>query len=153
MSPSDLQFPCPVRRVRLVWRDGQWQMQKQLKIASMTLPQSAPLPEVAQERGVSGFWFETVNAQGQTLYRRILDDSALSVEVVGFQAGTLTRSPAESGETFVDVLVPDVPELEELLLYASEQPQQETQGFRRSGPARVVAAFSLRDNEPNREAN
>lgn len=149
MTTSNIQFPCPVRRIRLVWHDGQWQIQKQVRIASMTLPKSSTLPSVPRGRSLTGAWFETVDTQGRTLYRRLIDNPAQSIEVIGAASGEFTRIPISDENIILDVLVPDVPEIEALLLYASAQPLDTQQAVAQRSAARVVATFNLREDERN----
>lgn len=75
--PSAVASPGPVRRLHVLWRKGQWSIESERHIPSMTLMRSQPLPatsHAAHTRGVSGFWYEAVDVQGQVLYRQTMAD-------------------------------------------------------------------------------
>jgi len=144
MPASDVRFPSPVRRVLLAFRDGQWQIEKEVVVPSMTLPKSISLPETA-ERGHQGFWFELVGESGDTLYRRILENPAESGAEIFSPDGTITRMDEPRETVMVEVLIPALPEPTRLELFASESrpPAGDRRESFRSQPARRVARLDL----------
>jgi hypothetical protein len=144
MPASDVRFPSPVRRVLLAYRDGQWQIEREVVVPSMTLPKSTPLPEAA-ERGHQGFWFELVGESGDMLYRRILEHPAESGAEVFSPNGTITRMDEPREDVLVEVLVPALPEPTRLELFASESrpPAGDRLESFHSRPARRVARLDL----------
>ena len=79
MATREITFPCPVRRIRVAWHDGTWRIEKETRVPSMTLPASVELPK--SKRGVTGFWYEAVDRDGQVLYRQTIEDQRAGMEV------------------------------------------------------------------------
>lgn len=146
MSRKDVEFPCPVRRLRVVWRDGEWNVVKEVRVPSMTLPRSAGLPRVEAGRGLSGFWYELRDASGDVLYRRILESPFNAVEVFE-EDGTVHREGSTTREVMVDVLVPDLEGATEVALFSDDIPALES-GSRK--PAEMVGRLSL-EGPPKRK--
>jgi hypothetical protein len=120
VATSPVKFPCPVRRIRLVWRDGKLSVQKEVRVPRMTLLKSAELPEAGARHGVSGFWFEATNAKGKVFYRRGMDDPTLPEMEVFEKDGSMRRMPSER-EVVFNVLIPDLPEIREVRFFSSAQ--------------------------------
>jgi hypothetical protein len=147
MTSSNIRFPGPVRRIRVAWRNGQWRIQKQVKISSMTLPPSGNLPTQARR---SGFWIEAVDRNGQMLYRKIMDDPTESIEVVG-DRGSFTRIPVIDEEITFDVLVPDRAGLRELRFFSSHRRGDEAARATQQTIAELVAVLNIEDAEDEME--
>lgn len=155
MANPQVRFPCPVRRLSVAWRDGTWKIENEILIKSMTLPKSDELPEDAKTRGVTGFWYEAVDAQGRTLYRKVMEEPFQGMEV--FEPdGTIRRRKPSHHDINLEILVPDVPELEELHIYSSIKPSEQTEHaehaahemeVREEGRAERIATISLRRGE------
>lgn len=145
MTSSNMQFPRPVRRIRVAWRNGQWRIQKQIKISSMTLQPSRNLP--AQERR-SGFWVEAVDRGGQVLYRKIMDDPTESIEAVG-DRGLFIRTPVTDEEISFDILVPDLAELRELRVFSSYRQRDESARATQQPTAELVAVLNIEETTEN----
>lgn len=147
MTSSNIQFPGSVRRIRIVWRNGQWRILKQIKISNMTLPPSRDLPAQARR---SGFWIEAVDRSGQVLYRKIMDDPTESVEVVG-ERGSFTRMPVMDEEITFEVLVPDRAGLRELRFFSSHRRGDEAARATQQSTAELVAVLNIEDAEDEME--
>jgi hypothetical protein len=143
MANREIKFPCPVRRMNVTWRDGNWTVEKEARIESMTLPKSDDLPEEAKKRGVAGFWYEAVDAEGRTIYRQQMMDPFMSGVEVFDEDGTIRRKHETPHEITLKIFVPDVPELAELHIYSSSSPSEHEQK-RSQGPAERIAAIDLR---------
>lgn len=119
---SPVKFPCPVHRLRLLWRDGKLRVQKDVRIPRMTLLKSVDLPEPGRGRAVSGFWFEATDAKGHVFYRRGMDDPTRPEAEIFDKGGSIRRMPAhEAAEVVFSVLVPDLPEIREVRFFSSAQ--------------------------------
>jgi hypothetical protein len=141
MAQYPIQFPCPVRRLHVIWRKGRWSVDDEVDIPSMTLNKSHELPAAAPGHGVSGFWYEAVDAQGRVIYRQMLPDP-FSVGMEIFSDEGVVRMPHQMPEEVaLDVLIPDLPQITELHLYSSARPHREHE---REKGAERVGALDLR---------
>jgi len=140
MADYAVQYPCAVRRLAVVWRKGKWMVEGEIHIPSMTLVASDDLPK--SDRGVSGFWWEAVDAQGRVIYRhRVSDPFGLGMEMFE-KEGRITRVPhAMHDEVTFDVLIPDVPQIAALHFFSSSKPGEE---HAKTGPAERIAALDVR---------
>jgi len=142
----EIKFPCPVRRISVTWRDNRWTIENEIRIESMTLPKSAELPEDSRKRGVSGFWYEAVDRQGRTIYRQLMEDPFLGMEVFD-RDGKIRRIKTEHHRASLEILVPDLPELEELQLYSSTIPSTDGKEMSDRRNAERIARLSLRGDK------
>ena len=147
MANREVKFPCPVRRISLAWRDGKWTIKNETRVDSMTLPKSDELSEAAKKRGVTGFWYEAVDRQGGIVYRQVVEDPFLGMEVFDRDGKIRRVKAATHDEVGLEVLVPDVPELEEIHIYSSTRPSKHETEIRDQGKAEHVATISLRGKE------
>lgn len=143
MSCPQLAYPRPVRRVRLRWRDGEWSIVKEMVIPQMTLPKPAELPQTQGGQGVSGFWWEATDAEGRVLYRQgAPDPTRPRVEIVD-RDGAFRNLTPQSHEAILDVLVPDLPEIEEIRIFSDHEEGQERPENRKR-PSRLTARIKIR---------
>ena len=68
-NPRKIKFPSPVNRLRIQVKGGEWSIQKQIDIPSMTLRSSVPLTSNKKGTGQSGFWVDAVDSNQQLIYR------------------------------------------------------------------------------------
>ena len=142
MANPEIKFPCPVRRLSVVWRKGEWSIASEVRIESMTLPKSHELP--ASARGVSGFWFEAVDGKERAVYRQVMQDPFAGMEVFD-KDGKIRRVKDEHQEIGMEILLPDVAELEALHIYSSTMPSADQKEMRKEETkSERVAAISLR---------
>jgi hypothetical protein len=153
MATPEIRFPCPVRRIQVAWRDGSWTIENEIRIDSMTLPKSDELPRSPAARGVSGFWYEAVDAQGRALYRQSMQDPFSSGMEMFEEDGSMRRKAAIPREIFFDILAPDMPELVELHFYSSTKPVGPNQEMRAEGPAERIATINLRSDKEGDHGN
>ena len=113
----------------------------------MTLPKSDELSEAAKKRGVTGFWYEAVDRQGGIVYRQVVEDPFLGMEVFDRDGKIRRVKAATHDEVGLEILVPDVPELEEIHIYSSTRPSKHETEIRDQGKAEHVATISLRGKE------
>ncbi|SCX95331.1 hypothetical protein SAMN05216420_101435 [Nitrosospira sp. Nl5] len=160
MVSRKITFPCPVRRISVVWREGAWIIENDIRVRSMTLPKSDELPEAARGRGVTGFWYEAVDRQGRTIYRQVMEDPFLGMEVFGGNGGNggnrgnggnsdngrIRRIKTLHRQVSLEILVPDVPDLDALHIYSSNKPsphEVEAQEMPRERKAERIAVIHL----------
>jgi hypothetical protein len=117
MTIPQINFPCPVRRIRVLWRKGKWSIQKEIEIPRMTLPKSSELPSARQRQRITGFWYEATDADGQVFYRRITAAPSLGEVELFEEDSTFTRARMEQPEVIFDVLIPDLPEVSEVRFF------------------------------------
>ena len=139
MPEPQIRYPCPVRRLHVVWHDGEWSIDDEILVPSMTLPASDELPDV---EAISGFWWELVDGEGRTIYRHMLvDPFATHVECFDV-GGRISPVPAEPPERMAfDVAIPDVGGAAELHFYSSSTPGRPDEPMR---PAERIAALDVR---------
>jgi hypothetical protein len=116
----------PVLRLRVRRSDDSWVIEKQIPIAAMTLPPSSSLPE-GHGRPVSGFWYEAADPQGRVVYRRVMDDPTEDSVEVPAEDGEIQRVSVERPEVVFDILVPDLPEVSELRIFAQSKRKPKSQ--------------------------
>jgi hypothetical protein len=132
----------PVLRLRLRWRKGGLEIVQRIPIRSKTLPPHQALPDLPKGVEPEGFWFEAVDAQGAAVYRRLMHNLLpWSVEIFDEEGG-VTRQDSVPEEVWFDVLIPDLPEITELRLYANPGPFETG---RRARGGRPLAAFPVRE--------
>ncbi|MFC7549380.1 hypothetical protein [Plantactinospora sp. GCM10030261] len=111
--------PRAALRIRVRRRHDEWSIEKQTRVAAMTLPPSRPLPATGG-RPYSGAWCELVDASGEVLHRTPLPlapDGGMEVVAEG---GGVHRVVAEHAENVFHVLVPDDARARDLLVFVSE---------------------------------
>jgi len=145
MTEQRIEYPCPVRRLHVVWRGGEWSIAGETRVPSMTLPASDDLPEADK---ISGFWWEVVDGEGRAIHRHVLHDPfARSMERFD-DGGLITRmapmDPMEPEEVGFDVLVPDVADAAAVHLYSSNPPGGSEPGSR---GAACIAAIDVPPTE------
>lgn len=118
-----LKFPCPVLRIRLAWVKGMLRIEKVMGIPRMTLLKSVELPKSVNlsDDGVSGFWYELIDAKGHVLYRRMMEDSREG-EIVNAD-GSFSREGINRDKVMFDVLIPDLTESKQLRFFAQKRPR------------------------------
>jgi hypothetical protein len=105
-------------------------------------PPSHPL-EVP--RATSGFWVELRDAKNNVVYRRVMPNPVQTdVEVFDPEFGP-HRQPTDAKSGSFTVLIPDLPEAEQLAFVSSP-----SDPARRQNPARMVAAVPLREGKGRR---
>jgi hypothetical protein len=109
----------------------------------MTLPKSDELSEAAKKRGVMGFWYEAVDGQGRTLYRQMMEEPFVGMEVFD-RDGKIRRVKTAHHEFGMEILVPDVPELEEVHIYSSTKPAEHGKEMRETAHAEHIGTISVR---------
>jgi hypothetical protein len=143
MTHPVIKFPCPVRRISIAWRDGEWSVENEVRVESMTLPKSDELPEDRRQHGVTGVWYEAVDANGRALYRQSIEDPFLGMEVFT-RDGKMRRAMMEHPQTGMEILVPDVPEVVDVQIYSSTLPSTPERKLRELSNAERIATISLR---------
>lgn len=99
-----------------------------------------PSDQLKGFEGQSGFWFELRDANGQALYRRVMQ-SPIQQEVEAFEPdGSATRHVIEKPQGVFSVLVPDVPEADHVAIVSSPLAAHEIA----SKAADVLARLPLR---------
>lgn len=149
MPVPGIRFPCPVRRLSVQWNENQWVVVGDHPVPSMTLPASAALPKT--ESAVVGFWFEAMDGAGQVFYRQILNDPIHDGMEQFEEDGSVTRirhGAAHDHAVTIEILVPDIPELDEVHVISSRGTQDEHPGKER-GPNVTRSVIKLgRDYKP-----
>lgn len=107
----------PVLRVRVRRSGNSWTVVSRTRVPSMTLPASSQLPE-GRGRAVAGFWYEAADADGNVIYRRVMEDPTQDSAEVPSESGELQRITVDRPEVVFNVLVPDLPEVSEIRLFA-----------------------------------
>jgi hypothetical protein len=106
-------------RVTLSLAKGKVQILNATRVA-MRAPGAPPSPPT---RDSSGFWFEIRDKEGKLIYYRPLPHPDLdSLEVFDDpEGGTIRRVPASPSEIKIDLILPDLPQASEFLLYGAER--------------------------------
>lgn len=146
MVSRKIKYPCPVRRISILWREGSWIVENDVRIRSMTLPKSDELTEAAKKRGVTGFWYEAVDRQNRLIYRQVMENPFLGMEVFSGSGGSgrIRRIEAAHREVSLEILVPDVPDLEALHIYSSSRPSPHEMEMREEDRAERISVIQLR---------
>lgn len=98
-------------------KDGKVQLLQAVRVPMRALA-SPPSPPAKEG---SGFWFELRDAHGKVLYHRPLPDPDFaSVEVFDDpKSGSIRRVPTKRSETKLDLILPDLPQAAEFVLYGA----------------------------------
>jgi len=132
--------PRPVRRLVFTYEGDQVELVSEQTI-EMTAP---PLDEVDKPEERAGFLLELRDARGGALYRRALYEPIQhDVEIFSSNPSQpMARRPVETPTGTFVVLVPDMPDAEEVVLHASpDRPDLPTR------PLRELKRFRLRTRE------
>lgn len=137
MDPADpTQQAEPNRAIRLLVEYNE---------SGFTISQSWPLETLAPPshardvpRATSGFWVELRDAKNNVLYRRVMPDP-VQTDVEVFDPEGLHRQEVEAPRGSFTVLVPDLPEAEQIAFVSSP-----SDPAKRQNAARQVAAMPLR---------
>jgi hypothetical protein len=123
----------------------------------MTVPSSHPTSEYS---GHTGFWFELRDANENTIYRRVMADPLLGYHEVPSSQGTFTHSPITVSPQVFELVVPELPTAESLVIFGTlperlapiGTPAQEAARPARprvgTQPAREIARINLREGRP-----
>jgi hypothetical protein len=107
--------PAQVLRVTFAYRGNDLAVAGTRRVRMILPPALSPPPE----RGQSGYWVEVRAADGALLFHRALH-SPVRVDAEIFTGGespTIARAPIVEPQGEFEVLVPDLPEAQSLLLY------------------------------------
>jgi hypothetical protein len=139
--------PGPVLRITIERRDGEWREVDRYRVPEMTIPSSSELPSTPKSTRLTGAWVEAVDAKGEVLYRRMLREPPRGVEIF-HEDGSMSRITADSDEYSMDLLIPDLPEIESINLFMEPD---EPLGKEVPREAEPVAVFPARAKEPPRQ--
>lgn len=141
------QEPGPVLRVRIERKKGNWRIVKRTRVPEMTIPASDDLPRPDRGDRLAGFWFEAVDAKGNSLYRQVLREPPRGVELFE-DDGTMSRVSVEIDKYSMDLLLPDLPEIEDVRLFLEEPDRiPERELAKRTGVPQPIAVFRVREND------
>jgi hypothetical protein len=124
MSSTNRRGPGPALRVRLKWSGGKWGLAGTVKVARMGLTRSDQLPKTDANTRVVGFWIEAVDDKGAVIYRRIMQDPVSMGHEHFLPKGEVVRNPAPRKSITIEVIVPDVPELDAIHVFSSPPTRQ-----------------------------
>jgi hypothetical protein len=143
---DDIKYPTRVLRLRILWKNGEFNVVKEVGIPQKTLPKSANLPAAAERGAVTGFWVEGTDAKGRALYRRILEDPLQNTVEIFERNGSIRRVAANRTEFYFDVLLPDIPQIVELRIFSTELAGKGARG----ATIRPVAILKIRERQATR---
>jgi len=133
--------PQPVVRLRLRRQGDQWSVEKQIRVAEMTIPASHRFTG-AGGRAHGGAWCELADASGDVLYRRMLPHAPGDGVEVPAEGGGLQRVDVHREVEEYDVVVPDVAERHSLNIYVVDAAGDASSTLERSRTP--VASLRLR---------
>jgi hypothetical protein len=144
MDPADpTQQAAPNRAIRLLVEYDQSGFSIAQSSSLETLAPASHALEVP--RATSGFWVELRDAKKNVLYRRVMQHPVpTDVEVFDPEVG-VHRQAVEDPSGVFSVLVPDIPEAEEIAFVSSPMDPA-----KRQNAARQVAALPLRGGRGKR---
>jgi hypothetical protein len=137
-------YPGPVRRLRLEWTGKEWTIAGEVRIESMTLPSPDELPAGEETRG---FWVEASDGEGKVYHRELQPDPFGGMEFFE-EGGEVTRGPV-AHDVIVDVLIPDRPEITKIHIVSNPASPGHDQGDRLT---RWVLALSRPRRPRNRKS-
>lgn len=116
--------PGRVLRLTVEFHDGVWSVRARRVVERMTVPASQAVPDPGRARRTSGLWFEVVDPRGHVLYRSILAEPVMAVEV-HHRDGSMARVPAPHGTWRTDLRIPLLPEGTAVRLFHQPTPTRE----------------------------
>lgn len=151
MISKKRQEPGPVLRVRIERKEGKWNIVKRIRLPEKTIPSSDDLLRPDRTGRFTGFWFEAVDAKGNLLYRQMLRKPQRGVELFE-DDGTISRVSVETDEYSVDLLLPDLPEVEDVHLFLEEPDRMpERELAKRTEAPQPIAVFPARENDSSEQ--
>jgi len=120
MGAIKISYPCRVRRLLVRVVDSNWEIVRDTRISSKTLAKSQEFPAGSSSRYL-GFCFEVLDANGQVLYRRIGNDPLNRITEYVDDGGVLRCTHASGHEALIDVLFPDLPQVEAVRFFSSTE--------------------------------
>jgi hypothetical protein len=134
MEPPQQQEPNRAIRLQIEYDKSGFSI-----VDSWPLETLAPASHALEApRATSGFWVELRDAKNNVLYRRVMSNPVQS-EVEIFDPEGIHRHAVEEPKGVFTVLVPDMPDAEEIAFVSSP-----LDPAKRQNPARQVAAMPLR---------
>lgn len=121
MALEHVDFPCPVRRFLIRIRHERWEIVHEQAVARKTLPASFEFPDAAAERGIIGAWYDAVDARGNTVYRRPIQNPMRPLTEFVDDDEKLSNVLADAPEDLLIAMIPDLPAIEALVFYASDR--------------------------------
>jgi hypothetical protein len=133
--------PQAVVRLRLRRRGDRWSVEKQIRIAEMTIPPSYRFAGTGG-RARGGAWYELTDAAGEVLYRRMFPHAPGEGVEVPSGGGGLQRAGGHREVEEYDVIVPDVADMHRLNVYVVDPAGDASTAMERSRTP--VASLQLR---------
>jgi hypothetical protein len=111
------QHPEPSRAIRLLIEYDRWQLAVRDRwVMEKHVPPSDALGAAEAQ---SGFWFELRDANDRVLYRRVMDNPIRADAEVHDPDVGLYRQAVRDPKGVFAILVPDLPEAEEIAFFSS----------------------------------
>jgi hypothetical protein len=134
--------PGPVRRLQIRSRQGDYEIVSDVRVDEMTVPTSDELPAETSAAGVAGCWFEVRDGDGRVLYRQRLSDPIGGGDELFERSGVIRRVDVVHDETTFELLVPDTPDGQDLVLVGL--PSSRRKSARAQPDDRIAAVLDLR---------
>lgn len=109
----------PVRRLQISFKNGQWRIDREIRIPHKRLLKSQDLPSVKDGEIIRDSWYEAKDRNGKTIYRRFLPLFGQLENLYG--NGSISTADIPPDEISVDILIPDSPDLTELQLFSDNK--------------------------------
>ena len=135
--------PGPVRRLQIRWQQGEYRIVGDVRVDEMTIPAHDELPADRVAAELSGSWFEVRDGAEGVLYRQRFANPISGGDELFERSGSIRRVDVEHTDTVFELLVPDVPDAQELVLVGL--PPGGERGSRSRREDRVAAVLDLRN--------
>jgi hypothetical protein len=114
-APPAKGWTGPVRRITLGWGEGDWRVEHETRVESMTLPLPDTLPDGDLSRG---FWIEAIGANARVIHREVTANPMLGMEQFE-EDGEITRLIHDRHDVVIEIVVPDVDDLQAIHLVSN----------------------------------
>ena len=136
--------PGPVRRLQIRWHQGEYEIVGDVRVDEMTLMAHDDLPDDRAAAELTGSWFEVRDGGERVLYRQRLADPISGGDELFERSGGIRRVDVEHTDTVFELLVPDVPDAQDLVLVGLPPGGERRSRARRQ--ERIAAVLDLRGN-------
>ncbi len=133
--------PAPLSRrtlrVTFEYEGDQFRIANQMRVEKITPPSLTPCPDPAT---AAGYWVELRDKRGRYLFHRLLPDAIRDSAEIYPKEKELTRGALRKVQGRFEVLLPDVPEADAVVVMGHPT---SSEGLKRHQSAGILARFKI----------
>jgi hypothetical protein len=128
-------------RILFEYEGDEFRILNKVRVDKITPPTLTPCPEPGKS---AGYWVELRDARGNCLFHRLLPDAIRDSAEIYPEGKSLTRTPLREVKSQFEVLLPDLPESDTVLVMGHPLSSQALKIHQKTG---VLARFKLNEEQ------